>query len=66
MIDEVDLLNTYYGWYETLRFPYTDSRLPNSLSLTALAKLLHTRNLVLTKASNLEKINGRHTSGFVV
>ena len=61
MIDRIDLFDTFISdGLKDIAFPYTDSRLPNSLSPTAKAKFLLTQNLVLTKASDLEKSDGRH------
>jgi hypothetical protein len=61
MIDRIDLFNTFISdGLKDIAFPYTDSRLPHSLSPTAKAKFLQAQNLVLTKASDLEKSDGRH------
>jgi hypothetical protein len=61
MIDRIDLFDTFISdGLKDIAFPYTDSRLPHSLSPTTKAKFLQAQNLVLTKASDLEKSNGRH------
>ena len=61
MIDRIDLFDTFIlEGLKDIAFPYTDSRLPTSLSPTAKAKFLQAQNLVLTKASDLEKSDGRH------
>jgi hypothetical protein len=61
MIDRIDLFDAFISdGLKDIAFPYIDSRLPNSLSPTAKAKFLQTQNLVLTKASDLEKSDGRH------
>lgn len=61
MIDRIDLFDPFIlEGLKDIAFPYTDSRLPTSLSPTAKAKFLQAQNLVLTKASDLEKSDGRH------
>lgn len=61
MIDRIDLFDTFIlEGLKDIAFPYTDSRLPNSLSPAAKAKFLQAQNLVLTRASDLEKSGGRH------
>ncbi|KAI9764123.1 MAG: hypothetical protein M1840_008683 [Geoglossum simile] len=61
MIDRIDLFDTFISdGLKDIAFPYANSRLPHSLSPTAKAKLLQAQNLVLTKASDLEKSDGRH------
>jgi hypothetical protein len=61
MIDRIDLFDTFIlEGLKDIAFPYTDNRLPNSLTPAAKAKFLQAQNLVLTKASDLEKSGGRH------
>jgi len=61
MIDQIDLFDAFIlDGLKDVAFPYTDSRLPTSLSPTAKAKFLQAQKLVLTKASDLEKSDGRH------
>ena len=61
MIDRMDLFDTFIlDGLKDIAFPYSDSRLPNSLNPTAKAKFLQAQNSVLTKASDLEKSDGRH------
>jgi hypothetical protein len=61
MIDRIDLFDAFIlDGLKDIAFPYTDSRLPNSLNPTAKAKFLQAQNLVLTKVSDLEKSDGRH------
>jgi hypothetical protein len=61
MIDRIDLFDTFIlEGLKDIALPYTDSRLPTSLSLTARSKFLQAQDLVLTKASDLEKSDGRH------
>ncbi|KAH0563177.1 hypothetical protein GP486_002253 [Trichoglossum hirsutum] len=61
MIDRIDLFDIFIlEGLKDIAFPYTDSRLPLSLSPTAKARFLRAQNSVLTKASDLEKIDGRH------
>jgi len=61
MIDRIDLFDAFIlEGLKDIAFPYTDSRLPNLLNPTAKAKFLQAQNLVLTKASDLEKNDGRH------
>jgi hypothetical protein len=61
MIDRIDLLDTFIlDGLKDIAFPYVDSRLPTSLNPTAKARFLQAQKLVLTKASDLEKSDGRH------
>ena len=61
IIDRIDLFDAFIlEGLKDIAFPYTNSRLPASLSPTAKAKFLEAQNLVLTKASDLEKSNGQH------
>jgi hypothetical protein len=61
MIDRIDLFDIFISdSLKDIAFPYTNSRLPNSLSPTVKAKFLQAQNLVLTKAFDLEKSDGRH------
>jgi hypothetical protein len=61
MIDRIDLFDNFIlEGLKDIAFPYTDSRLPSSLTPAAKAKFLQAQNLVLTKASDLEKSGGRH------
>lgn len=61
MIDRIDLFNTFIlEGLKDIALPYTDTRLPNSLTPTAKAQFLQAQNSVLTKASDLEKSGGRH------
>jgi hypothetical protein len=61
IIDRIDLFDTFIlEGLKDIAFPYTDSRLPTSLSPTTKAKFLEAQNLVLTKAFDLEKSDGRH------
>ena len=61
MIDQIDLFDAFIlEGLKDIAFPYTNDRLPNSLNPTVKAKFLQAQNLVLTKASDLEKSDGRH------
>ena len=61
MIDRIDLFDTFLlEGLKDIAFPYTESRLPNSLTPATKTKFLQAQNLVLTKASDLEKSGGRH------
>jgi hypothetical protein len=60
-IDRLDLFDAFIlEGLKDIAFPYEDSRLPNALSPTAKAKFLQAQDLVLTKATDLEKSNSRH------
>ncbi|KAI9774565.1 MAG: hypothetical protein M1840_002814 [Geoglossum simile] len=61
MIDRVDLFDAFIlEGLKDIAFPYVDSRLPTSLNPTVKVKFLQAQKLVLTKASDLEKSDGRH------
>jgi hypothetical protein len=62
MIDRIDLFEAFIlEGLKDIAFPYTESRLPNSLSPTAKRKFLQVQKLVLTKASDdLGRRDGRH------
>ncbi|KAI9767148.1 MAG: hypothetical protein M1839_004621 [Geoglossum umbratile] len=61
MIGRVDLFDAFVlDGLKDITFPYADSRLPASLSPTAKAQFLQAQKMVLTKASDLEKSDGRH------
>jgi hypothetical protein len=60
-IDRIDLFDTFiFEGLKDIAFPYTESRLPNSLTPATKTKILQAQNLVLAKASDLEKSGGRH------
>ncbi|KAH0564817.1 hypothetical protein GP486_001790 [Trichoglossum hirsutum] len=61
MIDRIDLFDTFIlDGRKDIAFPYVESRLPTSLSPAVKERFLRAQKLVLTKASDLEKSDGRH------
>lgn len=62
MIDNTDLFDAFIlKGLKDIPFPYMDYWLSNSLSSAAKVKFLRAKNLALTRASDLEKIDSRHS-----
>ena len=61
MIDRIDLFEDFISHgLKDIAFPYTENRLPPPLNPSAKAKFLRAQSSVVTKASDLERIEGRH------